>query len=182
MENRLGRAHGEHEIGVEERPVGADRHVARHLEVDELRILGVVDHDLAVKAPREAGGDDAEAFELAAMRPPREPGGDEQRLPLGGDACALELDRGRGECRLSRVVQGAGDRQRRRLDHDRRPAAAGDERLERIAREREPERVADRRAHVGDLLARRRRPQHDRIVGSVHDHDPGPEKQWQLRH
>ena len=62
------------------------------------------------------------------------------------------------------------------------PTAAGDEGLQGVPREREPKCIADRGAHVGDLLTRRRRPEHDRIVGGVHDHDPCPEEQWKLRH
>jgi hypothetical protein len=79
-------------------------------------------------------------------------------------------------------VQRARDREGGRLDHDRRTAAAGDERLERIAREGKAESVADRRGHVGDLLSRRWRPEHDRVAGRVHHRDPGSDQQWQARH
>ena len=141
-----------------------------------------MDHDLAVKAPRKAGGDDPETLELALVGPAREPGGDEQRLPLHRHPGALELGRRGGERSLAWVVEGTGNRQGGRLDHDRRAAAAGDERLQRVAREGEPERIPDRGAHVGDLVTRRRRPEHDRVVGRVYDHDPGAEGQWQPRH
>ena len=83
-------------------------------------------------------------------------------------------------CRGS--LQRARERQRRRLDDDRRAPAAGDERLERLAREREAERVAHRGAHVGDRLARRGRPQHDRVVGHVDDGQARAEEERDALH
>ena len=145
------------------------RRVPGRLQLDELRALGVMDLDGAAKAPREARRDDAEALELALLRPARQARGDEQRLPLGRDAGPLELGRGGCQRRLPRIVERARERERRRLDDDRRAPATGHERLERLAREREAKRVAHGRMHVGDRLARRRRSQHDRVVGYV-DH------------
>jgi len=133
-------------------------------------------------ASREAGGDDAEPLELAPLRPARQAGGDEQRLPLGRDPGPLELGRGGCQRGLPGVVHRARKRQRRRLDHDRRVPAARHERLEGLAREREAQRVAYRRAHVGDRLARRWRPQHDRVVGHVDDGQARAEEQRDALH
>jgi hypothetical protein len=143
--------------------------LAGRVELDEVRALGVLDLDGAMEAPGEAGGDDAEPLELAALRAAHQAHRHEQRLPLHRDAGAFQLGRRGGERILARVVERSRERQRRRLDDDRRPPAAGHQRLERLAREREAERVAHRRAHVRNPLAGRRRSQHDRVVGHV-DH------------
>jgi hypothetical protein len=73
---------------------------------------------------------------------------------------------------LARIVRRARDRQRRRLDDDRRPRAAPRERRQPFALEREAERVAHRRADVGDALAGRGRSQDDRVVRRACDDEP----------
>ena len=78
------------------------------LQLDELRALRVVDLDGAVKSAGEAGGDDAEPLELAALRAAGEAGRDQQRLAFGGHAGALELGRSGGQRVLTRVVERPG--------------------------------------------------------------------------
>ena len=168
MQHRLGGADRDDGVGLDERPVDAS---VPSPDVDEVGILRVVDRHLAAEAQREVGRD--EALDHAPARPPGEPGRDEQGLALGRDADPLELVRGGGDRRLARVARGAGDRERGRLDEDRRPAAARDERLERLAREREPQRVADGGADVGDRLPRRRgRRDRDGALAAVDDDEP----------
>src|SRR5439155_24101977 len=94
---------------------------------------------------------------------------DERRLALGRDADAFELGGRRGERGPAGIVRSAGQRQRRRLDHDRRPPTSTCERGERLAGEWEAERVADRGLHVVEGLARRGRPKDDRVVRGVDD-------------
>src|SRR2546430_2490982 len=48
-------------------------------------------------------------------------------------------------------------------------SASPRQRSERLAGEREAKRVADRSPHVVERLARRRRPEHDRVVGRIDD-------------
>ena len=134
-------------------------------------VLGVVHRHLAAEPQREVGCD--EALDHPPPGPPGEPGRDEQGLALGRDADSLELVRGRGDRRLARVARGAGDRERGRLDEDRRAAAARDDRLERLTGQRKPQRVADGGADVGDRLPRRRgRRDRDGVLAAVHDDEP----------
>ena len=60
-----------------------------------------------------------------------------------------------------RIAEGARDRERRRLDDDRRPRATRHERLERLAFERKAQRLTNRGCNVDDRLDGRRRRQHD---------------------
>jgi len=62
----------------------------------------------------------------------------------------------------------------RRLDDDRRAGAAPHERFDALALERVAQRVANCRTDVGDAFARRRRTQHDRVVGRRRDDEPRP--------
>ena len=55
MEHGLGRAHRQHEVGLDERAVHAQGRGARGAELEEARILGVVHLDSALEGPREAG-------------------------------------------------------------------------------------------------------------------------------
>ena len=112
------------QVGVEQRAVSGQRHKPGRLQLDELRALGVVDLDAAAEAPREAGRDDARvararAGAAVASGPPR-------RAASGArSGCRpARARRGGRERLLPRVVQRAGERQRGRLDHDRRPPAA----------------------------------------------------------
>ena len=83
---------------------------------------------------------------------PGEAGRDENRLVPGRDPDPLELvDDGRDR-ELARIGGDAGDRQRRRLDDDRRSTRPAGERGERLAVEREVERVAH---GSGDVACRR---------------------------
>ena len=177
VQHRLGRPHGDDRVGLDERPV----HRRAVPGVHQAWILGVVHRHLAAEPQREVGRD--EALDHAPARPPGEPGRDEQGLALGRDADPLELVRGRGDRRLARVARGARDRERGRLDEDRRAAAARDDRLERLARERKPQRVADGGADVGDRLSRRRgRRDRDGALAAVHDDEPRAVEDREARH
>ena len=171
VQHRLGGADDDDEVGVDERRVHAQRRLRRVLQLDELGVLDVVDDDTPVEPPRQLRGH--ERPELPLRRAPREPAGDEDRLVAGRDAEPLELAHDRADRELARVRRDARNRQRRRLDDDRRPGAAARQRLERLALEREPERVPHRGRDVGDAGARRRRTEHDRVVGSRGDDEPG---------
>ena len=113
-----------------------------------------------------------ERLELACPRLPAEPARHENRLLLEWDAYALQLRDGGGECLLAGIADRARDRERRRLDDDRGPAAAKRQLLERPAGEREPERLANRRADVCERFGRRRRPEHPGIGRHVDDGQP----------
>ena len=114
-----------------------------------------MDGDAAAEAPGELGRDDPKLLEVAVGEPAREPSGNEKCLVLNRNARAFELVDHGADRRPPRVVLGGRDRQRRRLDHDGRPAAAADERLEGLADEGEPKRVPHGRPDVGDRLAGR---------------------------
>src|SRR5262249_52034620 len=140
-------------------------------QLDELRILSVVDGDLAAEAEREPGRD--EALDGAPPRPAAQAGGDEDRLAVGRHSESLELLGGGDDGHLTRIAGRRRDRQPRRLAEERRPGAAADERLERRSRERKAERVADGRADVGDRpVGRRGRGEHDRVVRGARDDHP----------
>ena len=168
---------GHDDVGLDERGVDAAAADARLADVDEVRALGVVHLDAAVEPSGELRVD--EQLELAVAGPAGEARGDEQRLPLEGRAGAVELGHRRGDRGPARIVRRSGDRERRRLDDDRRPAAARDERLERLAGEREAERVANGSRDVGDRLAGRRRSEHDVVVRRLHDGEPRAVRQGQ---
>ncbi len=156
VQHRLGGAHDDHEIGLDECSVDAQRRARRVVEPDELRILDVVHDHLAVKATRELGSD--EGLERTLRRSAGETRCDEKRLIPRRDAVPLELRDDGGDRQLARIVRRARNRQRRRLDDDRRASAAPRERLEPIARKREAQRVAHRGADVGNGSPGRRRP------------------------
>ena len=149
-------------------------------EVDEVGRLGVVHLDVAVEAPREGGRD--ERLELALARAPVEAAGDEDRLLPRRHAEPLELLDRRRERRPARVVLRARQRQLRRLDDDRRLPAAPS-RAPRAARRRAgsgARRGRPRRRR--DRLGRRRRPQHERVLGRVDDRDARARQERDPRH
>ena len=148
--------------------------------MDELRILDVVHDHLAVKAAREFGRD--ERLQLSLRRAARETRCDEDRLVAGRDPVPLELRHDGGDRVLAGIVRRAGNRQRRRLDHDRRACPAPCLRLERVACEREPQRVAHRSADVGDRFCGRRRAEDDGVVGRACHDEPSPREQRNARH
>src|SRR5581483_4898516 len=119
---------------AEERRGTAVHHRLRSADDDDEIGLdeGTVDTQ---RRPRAA----VERDELALRRPPCKPGSDEQRLVARRDAEPLELVDDGGDGELARVERSARDRQRRRLDDDRRARGAPRERLERVALEREAE-------------------------------------------
>jgi hypothetical protein len=158
VQERLRRRDDDDRVRVDERRVDADP----GRELDQLGVLDVVDDHAAGEAPREPRRD--EAVHVAGLDPPRESSGDEQRLAIAGDAGLLELGRGRVDRASARVELAPGDRQRRRLDDDRRPPAAGRQPAQRLSAERIAQRLTDGRAHVGNRVARRRRDEHDRVV------------------
>ena len=88
----------------------------------------------------------------------------------------------RTSIRLRTMPSCGRERERRRLDHDRRAPAARDERLQRLAREREAQRVANGRSHVRDGVGRRRGLQNDGVVVSGQDDEPRPGQQWDSPH
>ena len=75
-------------VGLDERPVDAQRSATRLTDRDEQGILGVVDLDPPVEAPRKLRRDDAETLELTLARAPGESSRDEQGLTLRRDAAA----------------------------------------------------------------------------------------------
>ena len=83
---------------------------------------------------------------------------------------------------LPRIDGRAGNRQRRRLDDDRRAGAAACERFDPLALEREAQRVANSGADICDAFAGRRRPQHDRVVGSRRDDEPRAGEERDAQH
>ena len=181
VEHALGGRHDDDDVGLDERGVNSQRNRARDAEVDEVVALDVVDLHVPVEATRELVGDEARQQFVAGAA--REAARDEQRLVPALDSQPLELlDRG-GDRLLSRVALGAGQRQRRRLDDDRRAAAgARHERLERLARERETQGVSDRGAHVRDSDRGRRRPERKCVVVRGHDDEPRPGEHGNARH
>ena len=150
----------------------AKRDPAQLPDLDQAGVLDVVDYDPAAEASGELRRDDPELLEVALAEPPCKSSRNEEGLVLDRDAGSPELVDDGADRRSPRVVLGGRDRQRRRLDHDGRPAAAADERLEGLADEGEPKRVRHGRPDVGDRLARRQRPQDDGVVGRVHNHQP----------
>ena len=112
--------------------------------------------------------------ELPLAGAARQAAGDEDRLVAARDAEALQLVDDRRDRGLARVAQGAGDRQRRRLDDDGDAARPLRDLLERRSRERESKRVADTGGDIGDRLAGRGRAKHDRVVRRADDDEPGP--------
>ncbi len=106
MQHGLGGGDADDEVGLEERPVDAERCAPGVADVHEVRRLRVVNRDHAVEA---AGGDRWEERLLlpvpgAAVEASR----DQDRLPLRGHAKPLELgERGR-ERLAARVIRGAG--------------------------------------------------------------------------
>ena len=110
MQDGLGRADGDDEIGLDESPVHAQRDRVRLAQLDELRVLGVVNHDVAREAAREAGRDDPELLELAAGGLAHQAGRDEERLALRRDAGTLELRGRRLQGHLARVMLGGRQR------------------------------------------------------------------------
>ena len=169
MEDALGRAHGQHEVGLDERGVHAERDVPVRSELDEVVGLDVVHLDAPAKAAGEVERE--ERLELAAERTTRQPCGDEDGLIACRDADRLELrDRG-GDRLLARVEGGAGDGEGRRLDDDGGVASLRHGVRERRPGEREAERVTDGGAHVAEGLAGRRRPEDRRVVRCVREHD-----------
>ena len=178
FEHGLGRGRRDDEVGLDERPVDAERDVAGDAEVGHVLGLRVVHQHAALEAPPELGRD--EQPDLARGRAPEEAAGDEDRHPL--DAEALELVADRGDHLVSRADLGRRDRQRRLLDHDRRRAAAGHQLCERPAGEWIRERFPHRRADILDVVARPRRAQDDVVRPGLGDDDPGVRQQRDACH
>ena len=120
-------------VGLEQVWVDAERDPAQLPDLDQGGVLDVVDHDPAAKTTSELRRDDSELLEAAVHEPSCETSCNEKGLVLHGDSGSPELVDDGADRRSPRIVLRGRDRQRRRLDHDRRPASAGDERLERLA-------------------------------------------------
>ena len=168
-----GRDDDDH-VSVEETAIDSERDPAQLPDLDQAWILDIVDHDPAAETPGKLRRDDPELLEVPFAEPSCKSSGNEQGLVLDRDAGSPELVDHGAHRRSPRVVLGSRDRQRRRLDHDRRPAAWRDERLERLAREWKTERVSDGRADIADRLAWLARPEDDGVIGRIHDGQPRP--------
>ena len=130
VEHGLGRGHRDDDVCLRERGVDPERAIGVG-DLDEVLALGVVDLDPPVEAARELRRD--EELELPVARAAAESAGDEQRLAVERRSGAVELGHRRRDRGAARIAEGARDRQRRRLDDDRRPRATRHERLERLA-------------------------------------------------
>jgi hypothetical protein len=122
-----------------------------------------------------------ERRDLPTAHAARQTAGDEQGLVLGPDAELLEcLAHGR-DGKASRVAEHVSDRQRGRLEHDRRPGRPGGEGLERLSVERKTQRLLRRCADVG-RPARRGRSQHACVGGRRGHDDAGAREERNARH
>ncbi len=146
-------------------------------DLDEVLALGVVDLDPPVEAARELRRD--EELELPVARAAAQSAGHEQRLAVERRSGPVELGHRRRDRGAPGIAEGARDRERRRLDDDRRPRAARHERLERLALERKAQRVANRGCNVDDRLDGRRRRQHDRAFIGFDEGEPRAVRQRQ---
>ena len=146
-------------------------------DLDEILALGVVHLDPPVEAARELRRN--EELELPVARATAQSAGHEQRLPVERRSGPVELGHRRRDRGAPGIAEGARDRERRRLDDDRRPRATRHERLERLALERKAQRVANRGRDVGDRLDGRWRRQHDRVVVGVDEGEPRAVRQRQ---
>ena len=174
MDDGLRGSDDDDHVGLEQASVDAERDPAQLPDLDQAGVLDVVDHDPAAEASGELRRDDPELLEVALAEPPCKSSRNEEGLVLDRDAGSPELVDDGADRRSPRVVLGGRDRQRWRLDHDRRPAAPRDERFERLAGEWKAERVSDGRADVANRLAGRPRPEDDGVVRRVHDRQPRP--------
>ena len=171
VEDRLGRGQRQDEVALQQQRVDLQREPVDRPDLDQGSVLDVVHLDAAVKSARQLVR--AEPLALPpARRPPLEAARDEERLPLGGDTQALELVHDGEQRVLARIGLRRGHRQGGMVEHDRRRAAGSDQSLQRLAREREADGVPNGRADLRHRLDRRRRPEHDRVVGHVDDRDP----------
>ena len=139
-------------------------------DLHELLALDVVHLDPAPEAACDLRRD--EQLQLAMCGAACEASGHEQRLAV---RTVRPRVRARASSPRSLSAAGrrrAGNRERGRLDDDRRPGASRDERLERLAGEWKAKRVADGGRHVRDRVDRRRRREHDRVLAGVDDCEP----------
>ena len=180
VQDGLRGADGNDDVGLGERSIDAESPPAGPAHLDEVRALRVVHLDAAMEPSRELRVN--EELQLAVPRLPGKASRDEQRLVAERGAGAVELDHRCGDRGAARVVGRPRNRERGRLDDDRRPAAAGDERLERLSGEREAERVANGSRDVGDRLDRGRRSEHDGVLAGVHHGEPRAVRQGQAGH
>jgi hypothetical protein len=176
VEEGLRRRDHDHRVGLDERRVDAEP----RRELDEAGILDVVDDHASREPARELVRD--EAVHLPRRDPPGEAAGDEERLAVERDPGFLELRRRRLDGPPPRVELGSRDRQRRRLDDDRRLPAGPREALQRRAAERVAQRLPDRRSDVRDRVPRRRRKEHDGVVRRGEDLDARSRQQRDPAH
>ena len=147
---------------------------------DERLVLGIVDDDLAAEGACLRGRE--KPLEVALAEAATEPARDEDRLTLVGHTAALELgDRDR-DCRLTGVLRSAGQRQRRRLDENRRPSSTCDKLVERSTGEREAQRVSGGRLNVDDPLGRRGWTEDHVVVARRNEDDARAREQWNATH
>ena len=164
VQDGLGGGHRHDEVGLDERPVDRERDAARASELDEIVGLGVVDDHPAAEAPPELGRD--EQADLARRRPPLQPAGDEDRH-------AARRRAARARRRRPRSPRGAGRRPRpgsaataaRSRASPCRPASTSCASGSPASGKRSASRTAAPTSV--DRLARRRRPQHDAVLGDV---------------
>ena len=161
VQDGLRCAHHHDEVGLDE--LRRDPHPRRAgRDPDECRIGGIVHHHSTVEAAAQLRRH--ERRDLSSAHAAGEAAGDEQGLPAGRHAELLERLADRRDREPPRIVQHASDRQRRRLDHDRRALRARGERLQRLPVERKAQCLLRRGLDVR-RAAWRRRAQHPRVGG-----------------
>ena len=180
MDDRLRRGDDDHGVGLDERAVDPQRNVPCGAQVHELRVFRVVHDHPAAKTPAELRC--GEQRHVRGAGPAPEAAGDQERLPLARHARALQLLRRAFDRGSARIGGRTGDRQAGQLDDDRHARRPAHELLERRALEREAQGLTDGGGDVGDDLARRRGPQHDRVVRHVEHGDAGACEEGDTRH
>ena len=169
VEHGLGGGHRDDDVCLGERGVDPERAIGVG-DLDEILALGIVDLDPPVEAARELRRD--EELEVAVSRATAQSAGHEQRLAVERRSGPVELGHRRRDRGAPGIAGGARDRERRRLDDDRRPGATRHERLERLPGERKAQRVANGGRDIGDPLDGRRRRQHDRALIGLDESEP----------
>ena len=120
VEHGLGRGHRDDDVCLRERGVDPKRAIGVG-DLDEILALGIVDLDPPVEAAREFRRD--EELEVPVARAAAQSAGHEERLAVERRSGPVELGHRRCDRSAPRIAEGARDRERRRLDDDRRPRA-----------------------------------------------------------
>ena len=155
VQNALGGAQGDDQIGFHERPVGQQGHSFQLAERREIGSLEIVNGDQAMESATELRRH--ERGQLPAPGLAGQAGGDENRLSAARDTGRLEPVGGGDQCLDTRISLGARHGQCGWLDHDRRALLATGELGQRGSRQGEAEGVTDGRCDIDDALPGRRR-------------------------